>query len=67
MVLPTVALVLVGLNLLLLRRPEDRPLVPALVAALPARGVHLVRRGARRVESALGWGRRSGGGRSPRD
>lgn len=66
-VLPTVALVLFGLNLLLLRRPEDRPLVPALVAALPARGVHVARRAARRVESALGWGRRSGGGRSPRD
>ncbi|MBW3606460.1 MAG: ABC transporter permease [Actinobacteria bacterium] len=65
-VLPMVAVALFALNLLLLRRSTEQSLVPAMVAALPDGAVRAVRNGARRVESALHWGRRSGH-RRPRD
>lgn len=62
-VLPTIAVLLFALNVLLLRRTGDRPLLPAAMTALPGRAV---RSGGRRLESVLAWGRR-GGTRRPRD
>jgi ABC-type multidrug transport system permease subunit len=63
-VLPIVALSLFALNLLLLRRPPERPWMPAVVSALPGR---VARGGVQRVTSALRWGRRSGERRPPRE
>ncbi len=59
-VLPVVAVVLFALNWLLLRRPDDRPLVPGVVAALPGHVRSAALTGGRHVERALDWGRRAG-------
>lgn len=59
-VLPAVAVVLFGINWLLLRRPDDRPMMPALVAALPGHVRSAALTGGRHVEKALAWGRRAG-------
>jgi ABC-2 type transport system permease protein len=57
-VLPLVGLVLFGINWLLLRRPDDRSLVPGLVAAMPGTVRSAALTGGRHVEKALAWGRR---------
>jgi ABC-2 type transport system permease protein len=59
-VLPLVGLVLFGINWLLLRRPDDRSLVPGLVAAMPGTVRSAALTGGRHVEKALAWGRRGG-------
>jgi ABC-2 type transport system permease protein len=59
-VLPAVAAALFGMNWLLLRRPDDRPLMPAVVAAMPGHVRTAALTGGRHVERALHWGRRAG-------
>jgi ABC-2 type transport system permease protein len=62
-VLPAAAVGLFLVNLLLLRRPEGRRLLPALATNLPRHAAGAARASGRTIERALGWGRRGGAGR----
>lgn len=59
-VLPVAAVGLFVLNLLLLRRSDERRLLPAFAGTLPRQAAGVARASGRQIERALHWGRRSG-------
>jgi ABC-2 type transport system permease protein len=58
-VLPTAAVALFIIDLLLLRRSGERGLLPAFAGVLPRQAAGVARASGRQIERALHWGRRS--------
>jgi len=58
-VLPTAAVALFVVDLLLLRRSGERGLLPAFAGVLPRQAAGVARASGRQIERALHWGRRS--------